>query len=137
MANAIYSPEVYVDGEFRFFTKNGKETRLTLTPGEHLFEIAPDENYAGITKIRLNLSAGNTYYLRVDTSLQIKNTTTYQPYHRSFDLVNVDATLAVEQITQCCSNKEKITGHATEIKPVKKEHAEGFSVDKTQNPFSH
>lgn len=137
MANAIYSPELYVDDAFALFIKNGKSTRLTLSPGEHVFEIAPDENYAGLTKLRLNFSAGNTYYLRVDTSLQIKNTAIYQPYQRSFDLVNVDTALATEQITKCCSNKEKTPDHAAEIESVKKEPAEGFSVEKTQNPFSH
>ena len=138
MANAIYSPELYVDGELKLFIKNGKNTRLTLSPGEQVFEIAPDENYSGLTELHLNLSSGNTYYLRVDTSLQINNNAaTYQPYQRSFDLVNVDAALATEQITRCCSSKEKTSGHAAEIKPVKKETAEGFSVEKTQNPFSH
>lgn len=137
MANAIYSPELYVDDAFASFIKNGKSTRLTLSPGEHVFEIAPDENYAGLTKLRLNLDADNTYYLRVDTSLQIKNTAFYQPYHRSFDLVLVDTVLATEQITKCCSNKEKTSDHAAEIESAKKESAEGFSVEKTQNPFSH
>lgn len=138
MANAIYSPELYVDEELKLFIKNGKNTRLTLLPGEHVFEIAPDENYSGLSKLRLDLNAGNTYYLRVDTSLQINNNSaTYQPYHRSFDLVSVDAALATEQITRCCSNKEKTSDPAAEIKPVKKDAEDGFSVEKTQNPFSH
>lgn len=138
MANAIYSPELYVDNELKFFITNGKNTRLTLSPGEHVFEIAPDENYSGSTKLGLNLSAGNTYFLRVDTSLQINNNAaTYQPYHRSFSLVKVDTELATEQITRCCSKKGKASEHATKIKPVIKEAQDGFSVEKTQNPFSH
>ena len=138
MANATYSPELYVDDELKFFIKNGKNTRLILSPGEHVFEIAPDENYSGLTKLRLNLSSGNTYYLRVDTSLQINNNAaTYQPYHRSFDLVETETVLATEQITKCCSNKEKTTNLPAEIKPISKEAADGFSVEKTQNPFSH
>lgn len=137
MANAAYSPEFYVDDAFASFIKNGKSTRLTLSPGEHVFEIASGENYAGITRLRLHLRAGNTYYLRVDTSLKIKNTAIYQPYQRSFDLIHVDAALATAQMTKCCSNKETTSDHATEIESVQKEPAQGFSVEKTQNPFSH
>ncbi len=137
MANASYSPELYVDDAFAVFIKNGTNTGLTLSPGEHIFEIAPDKNYAGFTKLRLNLRAGNTYYLRVDSSLRIKNTAIYQPYQRSFDLLNIDAALATEQITQCCSQKEKASAYAAEIEPVKKQATKGFSVEKTQNPFSH
>ena len=137
MANAAYSPDLYINDEFMLSIKIGKKTPLTLTPGETKIEIEPDSNYSGVTSLNINLIAGSTYFIRVDTSLKVPNAIKYEPYKRGFYLVKVDEQLAIKEITDCCVSNSKKTTTASETKPVKEETDGGFSVDKTQNPFSH
>lgn len=136
MSNAIYSPELFVNGEYRLSIKNGKSSRITLTPGEYTFELEPDKNYSGSTQLALTLTAAQTYYLRLDTSLKIISATTYSPYQRVYNLLTIDETTAIDQIEQCCLAKHSpapLASPPEEEKPA----LDGFSVDKTQNPFSH
>jgi hypothetical protein len=137
MSNAIYSPDLFVNKEYKLPIKNGHKTIMILAPGQTLFEIDPDKNYSGQTELLLILEAGNSYFIRVGTSLKIQNTTSYEPYQRSFDLKSIDEKTAISQIEQCClSNKANAKNDASSIEQ-KSSSDDGFSVDKTQNPFSH
>jgi hypothetical protein len=135
MSNAIYSPGLFVNNEYKLSIKNGQHSSMTFAPGKTKFEIQPDNNYSGSRQLSLTLIAGNSYYIRVDTSLKIKNSTSYEPYQRSFNLVVVDGKLAVDQIAECCLVKK--TASEKQNSPAEIEHDDGFSVDKTHNPFSH
>ena len=137
MANAIYSPDLYINEEFKLSLKSSSNTRVNLPTGEYTFEIEPDKNYDGKTRITLRLTAGDTYYLRVDSAIQLNDSALYKPYERSFDLTAVEPDLATRQISNCCINGKKLTDDATEMKPERQEPNDGFSVNKTQNPFSH
>ncbi len=136
-ANMMYSPDLYINDEFKLSIKNGKKTPLLLAPGEYKFELEADKNDSALSRFSLNLSAGSTSFIRVDTSLKIKSALTYEPYQRSFKLTKVDQELAVKEITECCmtANIKSNTDQQTNIE--KKQNEQGFSVDKTQNPFSH
>ena len=141
--NAVYSPDLYVNDEFKYSIKSGKKARLLLDAGNTIFEIEPDKNYTGVTRITTTLNPDDTYFLRIDTSLKIKNTTSYEPYERSFSLIEVADQQAIEEISQCChSGSSSNTGddNKTDSNPSADETDKsdnGFSVDKTQNPFSH
>ena len=137
MSNAIYSPDLYLNDKFKLSIKSGENTPLSLEPGEYKFELEPNKNYSGLTRFLLNLNAGSTYFIRLDTSLKIKSALTYQPYERSFNLTKVDEQLAVKEIAECCMAINIKSKTDKEAKTVKKRTEEGFSVDKTQNPFSH
>lgn len=137
MSNAIYSPSLYINGEFKHSIKNGENTRLSLNAGEYIFELEPNKNYSSLTRLSLNLNSGTTYFLRVDTSLKIEKTTDYKPYQRIFNLINVDENIAINQITECCMNENKKKTDTSEASLLTKKTRDGFSVDKTQNPFSH
>lgn len=137
MSNAFYSPGINVDGEFKLYAKNGVSSQLSLTPGEHIFEFQADKDFTELLPVILSLEAGSTAYLRVSTSLKIQNSVGYEPYARSFTLTHVDEATAVKEITECCADKPEqseennVTNHAEESA------GDGFSVNKTQNPFSH
>ena len=137
MSNAMYSPDLYINDKFMLSIKNGNSVRLSLKPEKHKFEIEPDKNYSGLTTLFLNLNAGTTYFIRVDTSLKIISSTDYEPYKRSFDLIRVEEQMAVKEIAECCAIKNKKAANTSEVEWIKNEPDEGFSVDKTQNPFSH
>ena len=136
-SNAIYSPDLYINDEFKLSIKNEINARFTLPPGDYKFELEPDKNYSGRPRLSLNLSANNTYFVRVDTSLKIKSALTYQPYQRSFNLTRVDEQLAVKEIAECCMVTDIKSNTDQETRTMKTQTEEGFSIDKTQNPFSH
>jgi len=134
MANAIYSPELYINGELNFNLKIGEKYILNLLPEEYTFEIEPDKKYSGTTRLTLSLKANNLYYLRLDASLKIKNSLAYENYQRGFSLINIDDAQAIKEITKCCTQVNK--GIADNNKSEKSSN-EGFSTDKTHNPFAH
>lgn len=137
MSNALYSPGINVDGEFKLYTKNGINSQLSLSPGEHKFEFQADKRYTKLLPVTLSLEAGSITFLRVSTSLMIENATSYEPYARTFALTRVDEKTAVQEIAECCLAKAEPSEDSKETKPVGEGAGEGFSVDKTQNPFSH
>lgn len=110
---------------------------MILAPGQTLFEIDPDKNYSGQTELPLVLEAGNLYFIRVDTSLKIRSATSYEPYQRSFDLKSIDEKSAISQIEQCCLLHKANANEDSSISEKETSSDDGFSVDKTQNPFSH
>ncbi len=102
--------------------------------GHYTFELDPDKNSADLTTHFINLKAGNTYFFRIDTRLKIKKSVSYKPYQRSFSLTRIEKSLATKQISECCSNRTVVT---TKEKTHEGQTDGGFTVDKTQNPFSH
>ena len=136
-SNAIYSPDLYINDEFKLSIINGNVTHFTLPPGHFKFELGPGENYSGITLLSLDLSAGSTHFIRVDTSLKIISTVTYEPYKRSYNMTKVENQLAIKEIAKCCMDTKIKSKTDEETKTVKKQAEDGFSVDKMQKPFSH
>ena len=137
MANAIHSPALMIDGEFKLYVKNSTNTRLSLQPGDHKFEFQPEKKYSALTPVSINLDAGKIYYIRVDTSLKLNSDQDYQPYERSFSLIRAEETQATKEIASCCLTNDKKSQAKKTTTPENKQTDEGFSVDKTQNPFSH
>jgi Protein of unknown function (DUF2846) len=137
MANSLYSPDLYINDELKLSIKNGKNSRLVLPAGEYKFELQADNNNSDLTSLSLKLNSETTTYIRITTSLKIKSAANYEPYKRSFNLEHVDEKLASTQIAKCCVSKNKKSVVETKAEPTTKQTEDGFSVDKTQNPFSH
>ncbi|VAW53202.1 hypothetical protein MNBD_GAMMA05-1129 [hydrothermal vent metagenome] len=136
MTNATYSPDLLVNKEVKLSLKTGNKYLLNLPLGDTNFEIEPEKNYSGITQVTLSLKPNKRYYLRIDTSLKINNSITYETYQRGFSLVEIEEKNAVAEIAECCSKKTTEREKAKST-PDKTDSGNSFSVDKTQNPFSH
>lgn len=138
MSNAIYSPQLYVDDSLRTAIKNRRVITLQLVPGEHVLDIDREDDYQGETRIPLTVDAGRYYYFRVDTALRLNPSSSYQPYLRRFDLQVVSSETAISEITACCMNRPVKSDKMEETSIEKEREPDtGFSVEKTQNPFSH
>jgi len=137
MANAMYSPGLTIDGEFKLYIKNGVNSQLTLSPGEHVFEFQDGRNYSELKPLSLIFKAGSLYFIRVSTTLKINSDTSYQPYVRNFRLIPINESQAVNEIAACCMAFSKGVVKTKKAAPAEKKATDGFSVDKTQNPFSH
>lgn len=137
MANALYSPGLNIDGEFKLYIKNGLNSRLSLSPGTYKLEFQAEKDYSSLTPLSLTLTPGTISYVRVTTSLKVKNTVAYEPYKRSFQLTQVDESTAMKEIAECCTDNNTSPADDSDKKSAVQEPKDGFSVDKTQNPFSH
>jgi hypothetical protein len=146
MSNAMYSPDLLIDGETRTAVKAGNKYMFRIEPGKHAITLALNDGFSGKTSFDLTALAGSAYYLRVDTGLELQQGVAgYTPYARRFDLVAVEHNLAIEQITECCSLEAKDTGKEkpehmtgeTSRSPDEENTSQGFSTDKTANPFDH
>lgn len=137
MANALYSPDLLVNDEFKLSVKNGKKYRVILPAGETLFELDEDSSQSRLTRLLLNLKPEMTYYLRVTTTLKINSAASYEPYQRSYTLENITANKAKIEIAECCITNNKKTPIESEEESKTLQTDDGFSINKTQNPFSH
>lgn len=137
MSNALYSPGINIDSEFKLYTRNGSNTQLSLAPGEHTFEFQAEKRYTGLSPVTLMLDAGSRTFLRVNTSLKIENSVEYKPYVRTFTFTRIEEQAAVKEITQCCLAKPEQLQNGKGTRQLDENTNDGFSVDKTQNPFSN
>ena len=137
MENALHSPGLSIDDEFKLYMKNSMNSRISLPPGEHVFEFQAEKKYSDLMPLTLKLNASTISYIRVSTSLKIHNSGDYQPYMRSFKFTLVEESLATKEIAICCVTNKKKLEAKKEIPSADKGPDQGFSVDKTQNPFSH
>jgi hypothetical protein len=135
MANAMYSPDLYIDDELKFPVKNGRLSRLKLPAGDYLLKLDAGDNSGQQTK--MSLQTDTTYYIRVTTSLKINNSVNYQPYQRSFIMEKVQEDKALVEIAKCCAKAMEDPAAEIPDTPAPDNSDGGFSVDKTQNPFSH
>jgi len=137
MANALYSPGLTVNEEFKLYLKNGVISRLSFSPGDYIFGFQAEQKYSGLAPLPLKLTKDTIYYIRVNTSLKISNGNSYKPYERSFKLTLVDSQSAVKEIEDCCLTNKTGSTDLHENRSDDEKPDENFSVDKTQNPFSH
>ena len=142
MSNAVLSPLVMIDGEAVFDTGNGTWTYVYLPPGEHRFVIDPERGFSDNDELKLPVESGNTYYLRIDTSMQFE---TGKPYTRRFSIVRVDAHQALDEIAQCDYRQAKLPSKylwpgdmdANGDEEDQPGHEATFSIEKSSNPFGH
>ena len=136
MSNAMYSPDILINDEVKFSIKNTSKRHITVDPGKYIIQIDTDENYVGTTSLTVDIKPAENIYIRVDTKLAVKKSIRFEPYERTFNLVRIETSAAIEEIAACCtSNNTKEV--AVEQKGSSENKNETFSVDKTQNPFSH
>jgi len=121
MANAMYSPDLYINNEYRAPIKNSSYYHFTLTPGQYSFRLEGKDKISG-NRLEKKILLADTVYA----------SSSYQPYQRGFTLLPVETISAEHQIAECCLNKEL----STMVKENSSGSNSAFSVDKTQNPFS-
>jgi hypothetical protein len=129
--NFMMSPKVIIDGNEKFQIGSGEYRYVYLKAGDHVIGLNPTDQYFTDPAISLNVQSGNSYYLRVSTSLKFvpdsMNT-------RRFWMEVVDDTDALSEIAD--------TGYAgpktqTAVREAERDQGgDQFTVDKTQDPFA-
>ena len=128
-ANFMYSPEVTIDDEVRFKIGSGDYRYVYLTPGEYRVGLNPTDQYETDAAIPLRVEAGQSYYLRVKTSLKFE---TEKMNTRAFWIDEVDEASALGEI----AGTEYAGPKPQQSSAEQQDPEQGFSVDKTQDPFA-
>ena len=140
VANVMLTPDISIAGVEKIAMANGSYKRVSLSPGVYAVRLQAIEGVTEQVEHELEIIKGMVHYLRVDASMRLDvGQQSYRPYKRKFELNNVLAKKAKQEIA-ACNNLDAVK----KGKPVNRTEggsANGddasFSVDKTQNPFSH
>ena len=129
-SNFMLSPAVVIDGDEKFKIGNGDYRYVYLPAGEHTVGLNPTGQYTTDSAMTLRVEAGNSYYLRVNTLLKFEKETMNT---RKFWIDTVAEEEAQMQIanTGYAGPQQQTTEQARAA-----DGSEGFSVDKTQDPFA-
>ncbi len=129
--NFMMSPKVVIDGNEKFKIGSGDYRYVYLQSGKHALGLNPTDQYITDAALELAVEADKSYYLRVKTLLKFEPDTMNT---RKFWMEQVAEKQALKEIgdtdysgpvQQSITDPVKDTGNS-----------EGFSIDKTQDPFA-
>lgn len=145
LANIVVSPGVIVDGEKKFDIKNDAYNYFYLPAGQHHIELDLPERFQGNKSVGFSIEPNSIKYFRITTSMKFEMN---KLYGRTFDISEVLASEAVEELAECeyLGNKKSMVQNKVntddsqrlEEKPDSPIDDPGskFSISKTRNPFS-
>lgn len=131
-ANFMMSPKVMIDDIEKFSIGSGDYRYVYLQNGDHTVGLKPADQYVTDAALAIRVEAGNSYYLRVGTSLKFEAETMNT---RKFWIDIINEETARNEIAGTRYAGPKLQQSPT-IRPVETGSGEGFSVDKTQDPFA-
>ena len=127
----MMSPTVVVNANEKFRIGNGDYRYIYLPAGKHELGLNPTEQYLTGAAVTLSVQANSSYYFRVNTSLKFEpegmNT-------RRFWMEQVSGQVAVDEIAAT-----EYSGPETQTTAERSDQAvetEGFTIDKTRDPFA-
>jgi hypothetical protein len=130
--NFMMSPTVVIDGKEKFNIASGDYRYVYLASGQHTVGLDSTDRYLTDAAVAINVEAGKSYYLRVNTSLK------FEPEQMNTRKFWIDAVAEKDALPEIAK-----TGYAgprpqqvIETQAGDVQTGEGFSVDKTQDPFA-
>jgi len=136
LSNIIISPDLLVDGKTEAIIKNNSYINFLLKPGQHNIKLDLSDRYEGENEADFMIDGEKVYFFKVTTKMKFKLN---QPYDRSFDIHQVDSSLALKEL----QNIRTIEKHPKTKRVVSKdnmtifdEEKTTFSIQKTRSPFS-
>lgn len=129
--NFMMSPKVVIDDNEKFKIGSGDYRYVYLHSGKHMVGLNPTDQYITDAALELAVETNKSYYLRVKTSLKFEPDTMNT---RKFWIEQVTEKQALEEIgdTEYAGPVQQSIDDQTEDAGTR----EGFSVDKTQDPFA-
>ena len=130
--NFMMSPKVVIDDSEKFKIGSGDYRYVYLQTGQHTVGLNPTDQYVTDAAVTINVEAGQSYYLRVKTSLKFE---TDKMNTRKFWIDVVAEKEALAEIGSTDYSGPELQPSAG---PETEGHEDkaGFSVDKTQDPFA-
>ncbi len=130
--NFMMSPKVVIDDNEKFKIGSGDYRYVYLQTGEHRLGLNPTDQYITDDAVTINVEAGESYYLRVNTSLK------FEPEKMNTRKFWFDVVAEKEALTEIANTEYSgpEIGQSSSAEAEGHEVNEGFSVEKTQDPFS-
>jgi len=130
-ANFMMSPTVVVNANEQFRIGNGGYRYIYLPAGRHELGLNPTDQYTTGAAVTLSVQANNSYYLRVNTSLRFEPDSMNT---RRFWIEQVSGQMAVDEIAAA-----EYSGPGSQTMLEQSDESveiEGFTIDRTRDPFS-
>ncbi len=130
--NFMMSPKVVIDDNEKFKIGSGDYRYVYLQSGKHTVGLNPTDQYITDAAVTIIVEADKNYYLRVNTLLK------FEPEKMNTRKFWIDVVAEKEALTEIGNTEysgPKLQ-QSTEVQTDGNEHNEGFSVDKTQDPFA-
>lgn len=139
-ANIMLTPDLYIAGVEKISIGSGMCKKIHLSPGVYAVLLKAIKSNTEAVEYELKIIKGQVHYLRVNASMKFEVGHTYQPYQRWFDLKTVSSEKALQEMSGCKDMDEQVKKKKKTVsvdgKPIEEEEAV-FSIDRTNNPFSH
>ncbi len=135
VANAMLVPDLSIAGVEKIAMGNGTCRKVYLSPGLYAVRLHEIKGNTDAVERELKMVKDRASYLRVDASMKFEVGQTYQPYQRKFELKDVPPKQALSEMS-ACEELKAVGKQKSESESIKGDDAV-FSIDKTQNPFSH
>ncbi|HEY9052860.1 MAG TPA: DUF2846 domain-containing protein [Gammaproteobacteria bacterium] len=132
LSNVMVAPDVLINGVKEFSINNNYYNVIHLPAGKHQIKLDLTERYQGVNELVLDTVSGQNYFLRVTTAVKFQMN---KPYDRWFNLEQVRAKIAQDEIAQCKPYKPDSKAPADEVATQETEESE-YSSQKFRNPFS-
>lgn len=131
-SNFMMSPKVVIDDNEKFNIGSGDYRYIYLHSGSHTVGLNATDQYITDAAVTINVEDDKIYYLRVNTSLKFE---AEKMNTRKFWIDVVAEKEALTEIggTEYSGPKAQQPGA---VKADADENRQGFSVDKTQDPFA-
>jgi len=130
--NFMMSPKVVIDGNEKFSIGSGDYRYVYLQTGKHAVGLNPTDQYFADAALSLTVEMNKSYYLRVKTSLQFEPDTMNT---RKFWIEEVAEKQALKEIADT-EYSGPVMQQTNADQHNASENSEGFTVDKTQDPFA-
>ena len=131
LANILVTPPVIMDGTAVFSILNNQYHTLHLPPGPHRIKLDLADRYLGDHEITIDAANGQSYFLRIDTSLRH---TQNRPYDRRFDIRHIVESEALTEIARC---KPATSDSVQSVAAPAATKTPGYSSEIFRNPCSH
>ena len=119
----------------------GEYRLIYLQPGQYEMRLDAIEYYAPGNKLMVEVMRDTVNYLRLDSSLKFETGLSYKAYVRRFNLQEVKAPVAMDEIASCVDvggNQKMINNTVDDVNGSAsgKDNGAHFTTDKTTDPFS-
>lgn len=131
LANVLVDSTLVIDATQQFTLTNKHFLSVHLASGQHRIELQLPPRYLGVHEVNLDMVAGQSYFLRIDSHITFQQN---RPYQRRFDVLVIRDSEALPQILLC---KPFTSTQLASPTPPAANKPSGYSSETFRNPFSH
>lgn len=132
LGNALQSPQLMLNGQAEAVIANGEFIALALPPGQQRLSLQLAQHASSV--LGLQIAPQQLYFVRLDSTLGFS---TERAWQRRFQLKQVEQSTALAEMQSMLRKRHNPSASEAAIEAGRAEDNDnGFSIQKTQNPFA-